>query len=128
MNKRPFGVTVLAALAVVAAVIAAIHTLQFLGILPFFLGPVSVRTFSLFYALMWGLMVWIYIWLVQMLWNVDRQAWLFLVIITIFNLCMDFVAVIQPNNPQDLGVSIFLNAIILIYCMLPSVRRSFQTV
>jgi hypothetical protein len=125
MRERSFGVTVLAVLAGIAAVLAAIHTLQFLGIFPFILGPVSFRTFNLFYALMWGLLVWVYIWLVQMLWNVDRQAWVFLVIITIFNLCLDFIAILGDTTVSDLSLSIFLNAIILIYCMLPGVRREF---
>jgi hypothetical protein len=74
---------------------------------------------------MWGLLVWVYIWLVQMLWNVDRQAWIFLVIITIFNLCLDFIAILGTTTWQDLSLSIFLNAIILIYCMLPGVRSAF---
>ena len=125
MNNRSFGVTVLAVLAGIAAVLAAIHTLQFLGIFPFLFGPFSFRTFNLFYALMWGLLVWVYVWLVQMLWNVDRQAWVFLVIITIFNLCLDFIAILGATTFSDLSLSIFLNAIILIYCMLPGVRREF---
>ena len=39
MRARPIGVTILAILAGVAAVLAAIHALQFLGIIPFFVGP-----------------------------------------------------------------------------------------
>jgi len=27
---------------------------------------------------MWALMVWVWVWVVQMLWRVDKQAWLFL--------------------------------------------------
>ncbi len=123
--KRPIGVTILAGLAAVAAVLAAIHTLQFLGIIPFMLGPLSVRGFSLLYALMWGLLVWVYIWLVQMLWNVDKQAWIFLVIITIFNLSLNFMAMLGATTWQDLSLSIFVNAVILLYCMLPNVRESF---
>src|SRR2546423_1211864 len=46
MKQRPVGVTILAILAGVAAVLAAINALQFLGILPFFVGPVAFRTFS----------------------------------------------------------------------------------
>ena len=61
--KRPIGVTILAILAGVLAVIAGVRTLQFLGLLPFFFGPVPFRSFSLFAALMWGLMVWVYVWL-----------------------------------------------------------------
>ena len=40
MKERPIGVTVLAILAGVAAVLAAINALQFLGIFPFFIGSV----------------------------------------------------------------------------------------
>lgn len=127
MKDRPFGVTILAGLATLAAVLAAIHTLQFLKIIPFVIGPVEFRTFNLFYAIMWGLLVWVYIWLVQMLWKVDRQAWVFLVIITIFNLSLDFMAMLGATTWQDLSLSLFLNAIILIYCMLPGVREAFGT-
>ena len=38
MKKRPFGVTVLAILAGIAAVLAAVHALQSLGIFPYVLG------------------------------------------------------------------------------------------
>jgi len=98
MNQRPIGVTILAILAGVAAVLAAINALQFLGILPFFVGPVAFRTFNFFYAMMWGLMVWVYIWLVQMLWRVDPAAWMFLVIVTIFELTLDFIAMLGSST------------------------------
>lgn len=127
MKERPIGVTILAILAGVVAVFAAIHTLQFLGIIPFFIGPVAFRTFSFFYALMWGLLVWVYIWLVQMLWRVDPSAWLFLVVITTFNLILNFVAMLGTSAWQDVSISFILNGIILIYCMLPGVKDAFGT-
>ncbi len=126
-KERPLGVTILAILAAVAAILAAIHVLQFLGIIPFFIGPVAMRTFNFFYALMWALLVWVYIWLVQMLWRVDRAAWLFLVIITSFNIILDFVAMLGRSTWQDVSVSFIVNGIILIYCMLPGVRNAFGT-
>ncbi len=127
MKQRPIGVTILAVLAAVLAVLSAIHALQFLGIIPFFIGPVALRTFNFFYALMWGLLFWVYIWLVQMLWRVDPQAWLFLVIITVVNLMLDFLAMLGRSTWQDVSVSFFINAIILLYCMLPGVRQAFGT-
>jgi hypothetical protein len=126
-KERPLGVTILAILAAVAAVLAAIHTLQFLGIIPFFIGSVPLRTFNFFYAIMWALLVWVYVWLVQMLWRVDPSAWLFLVIITSFNLILDFVAMLGKSSWQDVSVSFIVNGIILIYCMLPGVRNAFGT-
>jgi hypothetical protein len=127
MNQRPIGVTILAILAAALAVLAAINALQFLGIIPFFIGPVVLRTFNFFYALMWGLMVWVYAWLAQMLWRVRPEAWLFLVIITIFNLILDFVVMLGRSTWQDVSVSFIINGIILIYCLLPGVKQAFGT-
>src|SRR6266702_1577673 len=120
MNQRPIGVTIL-------AILAAVMALQFLGIIPFFIGPVALRTFNFFYALMWGLMVWVYAWLAQMLWRVRPEAWLFLVIITIFNLILDFVVMLGRSTWQDVSVSFIINGIILIYCLLPGVKQAFGT-
>jgi drug/metabolite transporter (DMT)-like permease len=124
-SKRPFGVTILAILAGVLAVLAGIHTLQALGILPFAIGPFSIRAFSFFNALMWGLMVWVYIWLIQMLWRMDPQAWLFLAVITVFNLILDFVMMLSGSTWSDVSISFLINALILIYVMLPGTRRAF---
>lgn len=128
MKKRPFGVTILALLAAVAAILAAIHALQFLGIIPFVIaGSVPVRFFSLFDALMYGLLFWVYLWLVAMLWRVDPSAWLFLVIITFFYLMLDFIMMLGASTWKDVSVSILLNGFILLYCMLPGVRTAFGT-
>jgi hypothetical protein len=126
-KERPVGVTILAVLAGIAAVLAVFHALQFLGIIPFFIGPVGIRTFNFWYALMWGLMVWVYIWLVQMLWQVDPRAWMFLVIVTIFELILDFTVMLGSSTWQDVSVSFLFNAAVLIYCMLPGVRSAFGT-
>lgn len=129
MRSRPVGVTILAILAGIAAIFAAIHTLQFLGILPFFIGPAGykVHYFSFWYALMWAVMVWIYVWLVQSLWKVEAQAWMFLVIVTIFELFLGFLSMLGASNWEDVSGSIILSAIILLYCMLPGVRGAFGT-
>ena len=129
MRERPIGVTILAILAGVAAVLAAIHTLQFLWIIPFVVGPsgYKVHYFSFWYALMWAIMVWIYIWLVQALWRVEPQAWMFLVIVSIFELILGFLSMLGASTWEDVSASIIVSAIILLYCMLPGVRRAFGT-
>ena len=127
MKQRPLGVTILAILAGVAAVLSAINALQFLGIIPFFIGPVGLRAYNFWYALMWGLMVWVYVWLVQMLWRVEPAAWLFLVIVTLFELTLDFIAMLGAATWQDVSVSFLVNGIILLYVMLPGVRNAFGT-
>ncbi len=124
--KRPFPVTFLAILAGIAAVLAGIHALQSLGILPYFVGPVKMHSFNLWNFLMWALMVWVWVWLVQMLWKVDPQAWSFLAVISTFNLILDFVAMLGSTTSfTDVSVSFLVNALILIYCMLPSTKHAF---
>jgi len=72
-------------------------------------------------------MVWVYVWLVQMLWNVDKQAWLFLAVITVFNLILDSMFMLGAGEWSDVSLSFILNAIILIYVMLPGVKKAFDT-
>jgi hypothetical protein len=123
--KRPFGVTVLAILAGIAAVLAGFHLLQSLGILPYVIGPYSVRGFNLWNALMWGLMLWVWIWVVQMLWSVNPQGWLFLAVITVFNLILNFTYLLGKAEWSDISLSFLVNGLILIYVMLPGVRQAF---
>ena len=128
-KQRPFVVTILAVLAGIAAVFAGVHFLQALGILPYFLGDFKFRDFNLWYALTWGLMVWVWAWLVRMLWNVDRQAWLFLAVIAGFNLILDTMALLfggVGTSFSDYSVSFILNGLILLYVMLPSTKRAFE--
>ena len=130
MNKRPFGVTVLAILATLAAILAGVRTLQYLGVIPFtidfFIGDFSFRTFNLWAAFMWGLLTWIYIWLVRMLWNVQPEAWLFLAVITVFNLILDFIVLVGGGTVEDIGAAFLLNALILLYIMLPGTKKAFD--
>ncbi len=133
MSNRPFGVTILAILAAVAAIFAGVRTLQFLGLLPFTIdfffgdvGEVSFRTFNFWYALMWGLLTWVYFWLVRMLWNVQPEAWLFLAVITVFNLILNLMATVGGSSIEDMAASFLLNGLILIYIMLPGTKRAFH--
>jgi len=125
MKSRPFGVTVLAILAALAAILAGVHALQSLGIFPYFIGKFSVHAFSFWSFLMWALMVWVWVWVVQMLWRVDKQAWVFLAVITVFNLILDFTVTLGAATWSDVSLSFLVNAIILIYVMLPGVRKAF---
>jgi hypothetical protein len=127
MKKRPFGVTLLAIFAGIAGVLAAIHALQALGIFPYLIGPFTVKTgFNFWGFLMWALMVYVYVWLVMMLWQMNKTAWLFLAVITVFNLILDFTYMLGAATWSDVNVSFIVNALILIYVMLPGVRSAFD--
>jgi hypothetical protein len=128
MSKdRPFGVTLLAIFAGIAAVLAIYHTLQMLGLFSFS-GPLGVfkfYTFDWLGAIMWGILALIYIWLVRMLWNVDPSAWWFMVILTILNLFFALIALIGGSSFESMAINVFFNAIVLLYCALPGTREAF---
>jgi hypothetical protein len=126
--NRPIGVTILAVLSGFLAVLAILATLNWLGLVPWFGPGPAIRTFNLWYALLYGLLAWVYIWLTQMLLRMDKSAWLFLAVITVFNLTIDFVTIVTSNMPvtDRTTLSIVVNSLILIYIMLPGVRKSFE--
>jgi len=129
--KRPFAVTALAVLAGIAAFFAVVHMLQAFGLLPHFFGPIHVRTpFNLWYGLMWALMAWIWIWLVQMLWRMDPQGWLFLAAISTLNLIFLTLEALggAGNAFTDESLSFIVNALILIYVLLPGTKAAFGLV
>jgi len=123
---KPIGVTILAGVAVLLAFINAIAMLRFLGFLPF-LGVLDIRIFNIWYALLYGLLAYIWAWVAQMLWQVDPQAWMFLAIITIFNLCLSFVVLVTGGSWYDINFTVIVSTLILIYIMLPGVRGAFGT-
>lgn len=124
-RHRPFGITILAILSGLAAIIAAIHTLQYLHLFPFFLGPMMFFGFDLWGALMWGLMTVIYVWVTSMLWNVDPQGWLFLVILSALNIGLALLSAIGGSSLSAELPALLLNGVILIYCLTPGIKQAF---
>ncbi len=123
--KRPLGVTILAGFAGLMAILMILAALQWIGLIPWFGPGPAIRTFNIWYALMYGLMAYIYIWLTQMLWKLDESAWLFLAVITVFNLILNFVSLVTGTPWEWVAAPIILNSIVLLYIMIPSVRQSF---
>jgi hypothetical protein len=128
-KSRPIGVTILAILAAVGAIMAVYQTLQWLGIFKTDFLWWSVRTTNIWYALMWGLLAAIYLWLVRMLWNVDYQGWLFVVVLSTLNLILAVVTLIFDSGIEfaDIALTLVVNGVILLYGMLPGTREAFGT-
>jgi len=126
MENRPIGVTILAILAGILFVLNVIITLRFLGLLPF-IGPLDTRIFNLWYALLYGLLAYIWFWVARMLWQVDPQGWMFVAFLSVMNLSFDFIILITGGSWYDVNASVILNALVLIYVMLPSTKEAFGT-
>jgi hypothetical protein len=125
-RSRPIGVMILAGLAAIALALAAAHLLQAIGLLPYFVGSIAIRDFNIWYALMWGAMIWVWAWVVRALLDVDPSAWLFLLVVSGFNLMFDFFSMIGASSATtDLSASFIVNLIIFGYTVLPGTKRSF---
>ena len=127
MKQRPFGITLLAIFSLLAAIVAGVHTLQMLHLFPvgLFGGAVKFFTFDLFGAILWGIMVLIYLWVFRMLWNVDPQGWLFITVLSTLNLILAFVSILGATSWTEMAPTIVINGLILIYAILPGTKAAF---
>ena len=125
-RDRPFVITLLAIFALLGAAQALFVTLQYLHILPVSIGELHFWTFDFWGALMWGILFLIYLWVFRMLWNVDPQGWLFLVIISGLNLILAFLYLLGGSSWEALSAAILINGLILVYCLLPGTKKAFE--
>ena len=127
-KKRPFGVTLLALLAGLAFLAALIHTLQMLHLFPISgpFGETHFFTFDLLGAFLWGVMAAIYLWVFRMLWNLDPQGWLFVVVIATLNLILAVMSIIGDSTWQSMLPALVINGLVLIYGLLPGTKSAFQ--
>lgn len=124
--KRPIGVTIIAVVVALAGLLAAVVALQWLGLFPWLGDGPNVRQFNLWYALLYGLLAYIYIWVFQMLWTLNESGWIFVAVITIFDLILGLITMIGGGFvPTVVTAKFVLDALILIYIMLPGTRRAF---
>ena len=127
-KHRPFGITLLAILALVAVVIAIWRVLQALSIAPINLGTMQFFTQDIYWvnAILWGLLALIYLWVFRMLWQVNPQGWLFVTVIAILNLVLAVVDIIGGSTFDAMLPSLVINGIILVYCLVPSTKAAFD--
>ena len=124
-KTRPLGVIILAFLAILGAINALIYTLQMLHILPVFIGNVAFFEFSLIGAFFWGLLFFIWLWVFRMLWDVQPQGWMFVVLISLLNLIFGIISVIGASDWEAMAPIIVISGLVLIYCLLPGTKQAF---
>ena len=124
-KRRPFGITILAMLIGLGALVAIYHMLQFLRVLPFTLGTVSFYAYDLLGAILWGVDAAILIWVASSLWNLAMEGRLFVLVIVTLNLILAFISILGGSSLTAMAPAILINTIILIYCLLPGVEKAF---
>jgi hypothetical protein len=125
-KSRPFGVTLLAIFALIAAVVAILHTFQMLNPFALFGGSFGFFGVSIMGALLWGLMALIYLWVFRMLWNLDPQGWMFISVLSALNLILAFVSILGATTWTEMLPSLVINGLILIYAQLPGTKAAFS--
>jgi len=124
-KERPIGVTILAFLAILGAINALIYTMQMLHLLPMFIGPIAFWQFSLIGAFFWGLLFFIWLAVFRMLWEVQPQGWMFVVLISGITLIFGIINVLAGSSWQAMAPEIVISGLILIYCLLPGTKEAF---
>lgn len=127
--KRPFAVTLLAIIAVIAGIIAVLDVLRYLGVMPFiipFMGnEVTFYASNIFGAVMAGIVAAIWFWAAGKLWNLDPQGWSFVVVIAIIYLIFDVIAMFGGTSINDMWLSVGASVLALILGFLPGTRAAF---
>ena len=125
-KKRSAGAVILAIIAIFAGIVAVIDTLRYLHILPIAtFGEARFFGFSIFGALLSGVVAVIWFGVARQLWNEDPRGLSFVMIISILFLIFDVIYWIGGTPIHILMPSIIVNAIALIISILPSTKETF---
>ena len=60
-----------------------------------------------------------------MLWEVQPQGWMFIMLIALFNLIFGIINVIGASSWEAMAPIIIISGLILIYCALPGTKQAF---
>ena len=120
--NRPFAVTLLAIVAVIAGIVAVIDVLRYLE---FAFSPLRFIGAPILGAILAGIVALIWFSVARQLWNLDPRGWMFVVVIAIIYLIFDVLALIGGTAIQDMWASIAISGIALILAILPNTRASF---
>lgn len=123
---RPIGVTILAILALIAAVVNGYHALQYLGLFPVMFGPVKFFTINLLGSLGFILLAAIWVWVFTKLWALDPQGWSFMIILAFINIGFSVLAIIGASTIGEELPTIIISGLILIYAYSSGVKKAFS--
>jgi hypothetical protein len=96
-----------------------------LHLLPTFLGPIAFYQFSLIGAFFWGLLFCIWLAVFRMLWEVQPQGWMFVVLIAGLDLIFAIISALGGSSWEAMAPIIIISGLILIYCLLPGTKEAF---
>ena len=125
MRDRPLGVWILTVLAGLQFVLAIAHFLQALGILPYVVGEAKSGD-SLWYAIVWAFLIWVWAWVTRALYTLNPQGWLLVLLASGFAAIFNFINMAAATQATpDLTLTFIADVVIFAYAMLPSTQKAF---
>ena len=125
MRDRPLGVWILTVLAGIQFVLAIAHFLQALGILPYVVGEAKSGD-SLWYAIVWAFLIWVWAWVTRALYTLNPQGWLLVLLASGFAAIFNFINMAAATQATpDLTLTFITDVVIFAYAMLPSTQKAF---
>lgn len=135
LNDRPYGIIILAVLAMLGAAQAGFMTVQVLQVLPALPGPWLVVVPDLFVALIFGLAALAFTWISYMFWTINLSDWYSVLSISLLNLALILlsgmsiaftIAMMVKGWSWNLLVSgMMIYGGILTYCLLLDKKKAF---
>jgi hypothetical protein len=125
VRDRPLGVWILTVLAGIQFVLAIAHFLQALGILPYVVGEAKSGD-SLWYAIVWAFLIWVWAWVTRALYTLNPQGWLLVLLASGFAAIFNFINMAAATQATpDLTLTFITDVVIFAYAMLPSTQKAF---
>jgi len=125
VRDRPLGVWIITILAGIQFVLAIAHFLQALGILPYVVGEAKSGD-SLWYAIVWAFLIWVWAWVTRALYTLNPQGWLLVLLASGFAAIFNFINMAAATQATpDLTLTFITDVVIFAYAMLPSTQKAF---
>lgn len=125
--RRPIGVTILAVLAILAALANLWRVGVYLGWFSFEIAGESLKLPEANWAgALWALLIAaIWLWVGMQFWNMRAAGWQFGVFISLFTLIWGFFAILFGSTITAETIPMLLALIVYVYLMWPGVRDAF---
>ena len=130
-RERTCLITLLAILALIAGINAFLDAARYMGWLPFLVDtPLGELKFAVpsaqwFGAILAAIVGVIWLVVAWQIWNLDARGWLFIVVISIFNLILLFLAILGQSTFAGVLPGILLSGAVLIIALLPNTKAAF---
>jgi hypothetical protein len=125
VRDRPLGVWIITILAGIQFVLAIAHFLQALGIFPYVVAGAEYGD-SLWYAIVWAFLIWVWGWVTWALYTLNPQGWLVVMLASGFAAIFNFINMAAATQATpDLTLTFLLDVVIFAYALLPSTQKAF---